>query len=183
MINLQSELRKHLDSNETLLWTGKPKQGIVFKTSDLFLIPFSLMWGGFAIFWELTVLKTDATYFLKFWGIPFVLAGLYMIFGRFFFDSARRKNTVYGITQNRILIKSGVFKKSIKSIDIKSLNNITLNEKSNGTGTIVLGGENRFNGYFRGTGWPGANRSMTPALEMIKNARKVFRLITDLQKK
>jgi hypothetical protein len=48
--NLQSELRTHLDIDESLLWTGKPKQGINLKRSDAFMIPFSLMWGGFAIF-------------------------------------------------------------------------------------------------------------------------------------
>jgi len=181
--NLQSELRSHIDNDETLIWTGKPKQGITFKSSDLFMIPFSLMWGGFAILWEYTVISTDAHFILKIWGIPFVLIGLYMIFGRFFFDSASRKNTIYGMTENRILIKSGVFKKSIKSLNIKTLNDITLIEKSNGSGTIFLGSENGFNGIFSGSGWSDSNEKMVHALEMIENVRKVYRQITDLQKK
>ncbi len=127
--NLHSELIEHLDHDETLLWTGKPKQGISFKSSDFFIIPFSIIWGGFAIFWEYSVITTDAPFFFKLWGIPFVLVGLYMIFGRFFYDSVSRKNTTYGITKDRIIIKSGVFKKSIKSLNIKTLSDITLNEK------------------------------------------------------
>lgn len=180
--NLQSELRTHLDNDESLLWTGKPKQGIKLKGSDAFMIPFSLMWGGFAIFWESTVIFTDAPFFFKLWGIPFVLVGLYLIIGRFFFDAKRREKTVYGITENRIIIKSGVFKESIKSLNIKTLSDITLNEKSDKSGTIVLGNENGFSGMFSGTGWPGANGKMAPAIEMIDNVRTVYRKITELQK-
>ena len=180
--NLQSELRKHLDSDESLLWTGKPAQGVKLKGSDAFMIPFSIMWGGFAIFWESTVVFTDAPFFFKLWGIPFVLVGLYLIVGRFFYDAKRREKTIYGLTENRIIIKSGVFKETIKSLNIKTLSDITLNEKSNKSGTIVLGSENGFTGMLRGTGWPGANGKMAPAIEMIDNVRAVYRKITELQK-
>ena len=180
--NLQSELRPHLDIDESLLWTGRPKQGIKVKESDAFMIPFSLMWGGFAIFWESTVILTSAPFFFKLWGIPFVLVGLYLIIGRFFFDAKRREKTIYGITENRIIIKSGVFRESIKSLNIKTLSDITLNEKSDKSGTIVLGSENGFSGMFRGTGWPGTNGKMAPAIEMIDNARNVYKKITELQR-
>lgn len=172
-----------MDNDETLLWTGKPKQGIVFRSSDIFMIPFSLLWGGFAIFWETTVILTDAPFIMRLWGIPFVLVGLFMIFGRFFYDSASRKRTIYGITENRVIIKSGIFKKSIKSLNIKTLSDITLKEESNRSGSIIFGPENGFNGIFRGTGRLGSNGKMTPSFEMIKNVRKVYRQIIDLQTK
>ena len=34
--NLQQELKHHLDKDERLIWTDKPKYGIVFKSSDIF---------------------------------------------------------------------------------------------------------------------------------------------------
>lgn len=179
--NLQSELRPILKSNESLLWTGKPRQGIIIKRIDAFVIPISLIWGGFAIFWEVSVISSGAPFFFKLWGIPFVLVGLYLIIGRFFFDAKRREKTTYGITENRIIIKSGVFKESLKSLNIRNLSEITLNEESDRSGTIVLGSENRFSGLFRGTGWPGVNRGMAPAIEMIDNVSSVYRKITELQ--
>jgi hypothetical protein len=37
---------------ESVVWSGSPPQGLRFHSQDTFLIPFSLFWGGFAIFWE-----------------------------------------------------------------------------------------------------------------------------------
>ena len=44
---------------------------------------------------------------------PFVLVGLYMIFGRFFIDAAQRNRTWYGITNRRLIIAKSLFNRSI----------------------------------------------------------------------
>ena len=85
----KSILRTQLSPNENLLWAGQPRTGIVLRATDVFLIPFSIMWGGFAIFWELTALAKHAPFFFKLWGIPFVLIGLHFIFGRFIVEWKR----------------------------------------------------------------------------------------------
>jgi hypothetical protein len=88
---LENELMPSLGSDEKLIWTGKPKTGIRLSSSDIFMIPFSLLWGGFAFFWETTVIATGAPFFFILWGIPFVVIGCYMIFGRFFFDAKKEQ--------------------------------------------------------------------------------------------
>ena len=45
-------IQPELTSGESILWAGQPNTRVIFHKEDLFLIPFSLMWGGFAIFWE-----------------------------------------------------------------------------------------------------------------------------------
>jgi len=100
-------IQKKLGPHEKLIWVGKPKQGIMFRSNDIFLIPFSILWTGFIILWEISAItavlnapeKSELTVFmLPIFGIPFVIIGLYFVFGRFIIDAKLRKNTCYGIT-------------------------------------------------------------------------------------
>jgi len=182
MINFDAgqELQSTLSPGEKLLWADRPKGGIVLHGYDVFAIPFSLMWGGFAIFWESTVLRTQGPIFMKLWGIPFVLVGLYMIIGRFFFDAKKRSNTVYGLTEDRIIIKSGIFRKTIKSLNIRTLSDISFNQKKDNSGTITLGPSNFNTSYLRNVDILG-NRSAIPQLEMIEDVKTVYDKIIALQ--
>ena len=178
--NLNYELKQHLDSGEELLWTGQPKHGIVFRTADIFMIPFSLLWCGFAIFW--VIMASQGSIFFAMFGIPFVIIGLIFVFGRFIIEAKQRENTVYGITKDRIIIKSGVFSKSIKSLNIRTLSDIEYNEKNNGIGTISVGPKNPMMGMW-GNGmnwWPGMKS--TPSLQLIPDVRKVYNQIIELQR-
>jgi hypothetical protein len=82
-----------LAPGEDVLWTGTPKQGFMLHPFDALLIPFSLLWAGFAIFWETMAIKTGAPMFFWLWGVPFVLVGIYMTIGRFFYDRYVRART------------------------------------------------------------------------------------------
>lgn len=178
--DIENELRPNLSLDEKLIWTGKPKTGIIFRSSDFFLIPFSLLWGGFAIFWESTVIMTDAPFFFKLWGIPFVLVGLYITIGRFFIDAKKRANTIYGITSDRIIIKSGIFEKDIKSLNIRTLSDVTINQKTDNTGTITLGPTDSRSSMMQGIEWPGVKQ--TPRLEFVENVKSVYDKILELQR-
>ncbi|MFC4634800.1 PH domain-containing protein [Dokdonia ponticola] len=176
--NLQSELRQHIDINETLLWTGQPKKGILFRSSDIVLIPFSFLWCGFAIFW--VVMASQAGLFALF-GIPFVIVGLVFAFGRFIIDAKQRAHTFYGITEDRIIIKSGVFSKSIKSLQIKTLSDIEYNEKNDGSGTISIGPKNPMMIWGNGMNWWPGMKANTQ-LDSIPEVRKVYNQIIEIQK-
>ncbi|MFD2584457.1 PH domain-containing protein [Pedobacter vanadiisoli] len=182
MINyeIENELKPILNSDEKLIWTGKPKKGILFRTTDTLLIPFSFLWAGFAIFWETSVIITDAPFFFKLWGIPFVLVGLYITLGRFFVDAKKRANTVYGITADRIIISTGIFSREIKSLNIRTLSDITINQKPDNSGTITLGPSDFRIAMIQGIEWPGVKQ---PArLEFIDDVKNVYDQIINLQR-
>lgn len=179
-IELENELRPILGTGERLLWVGRPKRGVHFSAADIYLIPFSLLWGGFAIFWESMVITTKAPFFFKLWGIPFVLVGLYMIAGRFFADAWKRSKTVYGITNDRVIIKSGIFSPEIKSLNIKSITDITFSQKNDGSGTIVLGPTISPYNKIRGFSFTGSNN--TPELQLIPDVKSVYDKIIHIQR-
>ena len=172
-----------LERKEKILWSGQPSQGIQFRAQDVFLIPFSLMWGGFAIFWEYSVIKTAAPFFFTIWGIPFVIIGLYMIFGRFITDSKQRENTYYGVTNDRIIIVQGLVKQKIKSLNLRTLSDVTMSQKNDGSGSISFGPGNPIASWLIGTSWPGIGANFPPSFDAIPNVSDVYRTIMDAQKK
>lgn len=129
-VEAEQELTKELEPNERLLWSGAPRRGLLLRRGDVFLIPFSIMWGGFAIFWETSALRSGAPLFFLLWGVPFVVAGLYLIFGRFVVDAMTRAKTTYGLTERRIIIVSGLFSRSVKSLQLRTVSDVTLDERS-----------------------------------------------------
>jgi hypothetical protein len=174
-----TSLQFALDRGERQLWAGVPRQGIAFRGADVFMIPFSLLWGGFAVFWEATVARTNAPGFFVLWGIPFVLVGFYITVGRFFIDARRRARTTYAVTSDRVIINSGIFAPTTKSLNVRTISDVTLQERPNGTGTITFGAANPLAAFYAGTSWPGVPQ--TPSFEMIPDARRVYDIIREAQ--
>ncbi len=185
--NIADIFRAELLPGERIIWTGQPKQGFMLRPGDAIMIPFSLIWGGFAFVWEGAVLlgsfKEGPVLILPvIWGIPFVLIGLYLIIGRFFVDMQQRKRTCYALTDERVLVMSGLFNRSARSVNIRNLSEVGLSLKADGRGTITLG-PSRPMSWLAGSGWPGLRRyQVSPILEMIENARQVYQQITQLQR-
>ncbi|MGO9460085.1 MAG: PH domain-containing protein [Rhodomicrobium sp.] len=173
---------KELGHGERLLWSGTPRQGIFFRPGDIFMVPFSLFWGGFAFFWEYNVIISDKSqFFFTLFGIPFVLMGIYIIAGRFFLDSYQRSRTYYGVTDRRALILNGIVTRQLKSISLQNLNEISLTERSDGSGDISFGSMPPIYAMWRGTAWPGMSDRLVPAFEFIDGVRTVYDLIKKAQ--
>jgi hypothetical protein len=139
------------------------------------------MWGGFAFFWEASVLRQGAPLFMALWGIPFVLLGIHIIAGRFFVDAWMRSRTSYALTDQRALIISGLFSQQVKSLPLRTMSDITLKERPDGSGSIALGPSTGRYSLLAGSGWPGSGRYQPPAFEMIENVRNVHNILRDAQ--
>ena len=150
--------------------------------ADAFLIPFSILWGGFAVFWETMVVTQGAPLFFMIWGVPFVLIGLYLIVGRFWVDARQRARTYYALTDGRVIIVSGIFSRSTRSLNARTLSDIALTTNKNGGGTITFGPVNPMYGWWGSSGWPGMGRYTSPCIELDYDAEEVYNQILNVQK-
>ncbi|MFK7784851.1 MAG: hypothetical protein AB8B56_07040 [Crocinitomicaceae bacterium] len=132
--HLKDQLTSELNRNERLIWAGVPKRGFQFNSEDKVIIPFSVIWCAFVTFWIYAALESSFIFAL--FGIPFALVGLYLLFGRFFFDRIVRSNTVYGLSNERVLMKVGFNGSITNSFLLKEFDTIDLIEHDDGTGTI-----------------------------------------------
>jgi len=176
-----SEIERELSSGERVLWSGQPRRGLRLHSSDAFVIPFSLLWCGFAIFWEASVITPGAPFFFRLWGIPFVLVGLYIVFGRFFVDARIRERTFYGVTNERIIFVGGLFSRQTKSLPLRTLSDISLTERSDRSGSITFGPQHPM-AHCLPSGWPGTGRYAAPAFDMIERAKEIYELIRETHK-
>ena len=167
---------------ETLLWFDRPRQGAMLSARDGLLIPFSLVWCGFAVFWELQVLRSHAPAGMALFGVPFVFVGTFLVVGRFALDAWLRARTVYGLTDRRILILRDKPWPDFKAVALDRLPAATLSEHANGRGTIrfgapaaALGG-----GWSAGGGVWIAALDPVPQFVAIADARRVFDRIQEL---
>jgi hypothetical protein len=194
VLEYENPIRERLEPEETVRWVGKPRAGILLRGSDALMIPFSILWGGFAIFWEAMALRGTAKasvgikIIFPLWGVPFVLVGLYMMVGRFFADAYVRGRTWYGVTDRRAIIVSGLMSQTTTSVSLATLSAVSLTEHRDGTGTVRLGQAVMVgNGYARG--WPagrfgGGGEGGSPAtFDHIFDAAEVYRLILECQNK
>ena len=166
----------YLGPGESVLWRGCPGKGHLLTGADVFLIPFSIFWCGFVIFWEVNVISIGAPLIFMLWGIPFICVGLYFTVGRFFHMAWMRRHTAYVITNRKIIRACG---NRIDMIESRNMPPVRINAFRDGSGTIQIG----YPTYHRhrGTGW---NSSATHlfTLENIPEVARVERIIASMER-
>ncbi len=168
------KITPYLNPDEELIWTGQPQTGIKFRKSDILFIPFSILWTlFFAIFIWLYNIYTV---------VPFFVLGLYMMFGRFIVDAEYRTRVYYGLTDNRVIILSGYFKRKIESVPLKDLGDITISTKPDGSGTIILKPAQLIYNWKTASYFHSASQFTPTQLEFIPNAELVYDEILTTQK-
>lgn len=184
-------IQPELTSGENIVWSGQPSTAVFFHKEDAFLVPFSLLWGGFAIFWELGVAgfwgsnsrSGSPWLFGMVWGIPFVLVGQYMIWGRFFYAALKRKRTHYAVTDRRVIVVQDGWKRRMASACLDSLPTL-IKEGSNGIGTLRFAQTESMWSGRRGWGaWDGMTVGNVPTFVDVDDVDYVYRLVSDLREK
>jgi len=130
-----------LKPGEELLWSGRPKKGIIFYWFDYIAIPVGLLLGGVFIWSMLSESSGPRILFPPVLLIaPLLLMLFHFLIGRFFINAKQREKTFYALTSERIIISSGLFKRRQETINLCDLPELVLlKPDQDGTGTIVFG--------------------------------------------
>jgi hypothetical protein len=182
-------LANELAAGEKVLWSGQPDNRRWLYPEDLVLVPFSVLWGGFAIFWEASVLTAASVHggtgeraLFSLWGVPFVLIGMYLMLGRLFARRWIRRDSLYVVTDQRVLAFSPSWKgrSRIKMIWLNSYPPLERRAGRGELGTLCVG-TTAPGQHWLGTssGWPGASRMRGSAIVLadIPDASDVYALV------
>lgn len=185
-----SDIQPELMPGERIFWSGRPSNRVIFHKQDALLIPFSLLWGGFAIFWEAGVLgfgehgPNSVSLFMSLWGIPFVLVGQYLIWGRFLHTAWKKKRTSFAVTNRRVIAIQGHQKRRVASAFLDTLPAVMKEGGSNGVGTLRFSQSGPAWSGRRGLGpWDPMAFGETPDFIDIENLDSVYRLVCDSREK
>lgn len=143
-------LQPYLRSGEQVLWHGRPDPRVWFAPADLKLVPFSIMFCGFTIFWESAIVMSGAPFLMMLWGIPFIVAGVYFAIGRFFYKCYRKKRTVYAITSRRLIVAAPG---SLADMPVRNVPAVIRKGPSRHV-SVLLGDEPSVNRDFLSRQWP-----------------------------
>jgi len=138
------KVQTEMISGERVYWAGMPDPKVIFHSDDLVTIPFTLVWTGVFVFWEANALgiwgaprSGGSNLFMVLWGIPFLIIGNYMVWGRFLADAWLKRRTYYAVTNRRILILQEGWKRKTNWMYLEAIP--TIEREGAKTGTLWFG--------------------------------------------
>lgn len=125
-------VQPHLISGEYILWRGKPDKGRLLSISDIYAIPFSVLWCGGVCYGAYTSLRSGISFATPFL-LLFVAVGLYISVGRFIHMAWLRSRTYYVITNLKVVRMRN---HKVDMLMGSNLPPVTVETYKNGNGTI-----------------------------------------------
>jgi hypothetical protein len=119
------------------------------------------------------------------WGIPFVVIGQYLIWGRFFYAAWKKKRTHYAVTTRRVLVVQKGWARRVASAYIDTLPTITKEVRSGTAGILRFAQpQPMWPGQRGGWGvWDTMAIESIPIFMDIEDVDSVYRLVSDLREK
>ena len=151
--DIQATFQRELTSGERILWTGRPDPSRLFTRSDLFLVPFTLLWAWFSIgFFTQEFARSPADPVSRVIAPLFAVVGLYALVGRFLYLRYRKRRTCYSVTSRRVLILTEALRRSLVATQIRQIPVIQKTIRSDGSGSLRFGAGNPYLEMWMGTG-------------------------------
>jgi hypothetical protein len=145
----QQRAQSELQSNESLYWTGTAdpvRASVAALPAAIFGIPFA----GFALFWvtqayHATSMMSKSAHnpfvsgfrVFPLFGLPFLFVGLGIILAPLW-ALLKSGNTVYAVTNQRVLIITGSTNRTVKSLTPVDILGVDHSERPDGSGDIFI---------------------------------------------
>jgi hypothetical protein len=171
---IQTLFQNEMLRDEKILWSGQPEQNLFLTVRNIVQIIFALVWLGITGSVGYFAIESFDIFTMLFL-VPFVLIGLYLLFGSFIYSDYQKKRTYYAVTNQRVLILINSSNKVVKSKLISQIPVLNKTTNKDGIGTI----------QFESTAYMSdVNGSYTIdglTFDNIKDVDTVYKLISDLR--
>ncbi|MGD9886881.1 MAG: helix-turn-helix domain-containing protein [Bacilli bacterium] len=141
--NIENLFRGYLNAGEVIQWSGKPKRNP--KLHHLPLTAFGLVFLSFSIFW--TIMASKMTSLMALFGIPFIIVGVYLVFGKKLQSRTINTQIYYAVTDERILILRHGGQDNLIQVNINQLTNVILTPSIDNTSSITFYSRNEMGFY------------------------------------
>jgi hypothetical protein len=177
-------LKDPLAPGEEILWTGRPYGGFYLDPRCIFPAMFGVFFLIFALLAMARILADpkpmpmDGFVFLTFWFVGVGSVSIYFVFGRFWLDARRRQRIHYTLTNQRVIICSGLIVPKKTVVDLASINNLSWESALHGRGHVLFAPRSEaiaawfhpgFNPWYLGLG--------VPAFELVDEPERLFELV------
>jgi hypothetical protein len=173
LARMDTDIRGLLRPGERVFWSGQPNSRDYALQGGCFLIAFTTVWFGFAVFWETIALLGGAPIPFLLFGALFVSIGSYFAFGRLWVAYREARRTTYAVTSDRVLFVSGSRSQSELAVD--ALPSLRMDRRRKGRGVIWFSDPGPWGNWM--SMWPGYGAPRPLAFYAIDDVDRVFELI------
>jgi hypothetical protein len=162
---LESELKPFLSPSEKLVWVGKPLVKSTFNKDDMVLIPIGLFMMCISLYWMYCIFVSAQINIVAIIFLPFFAIGCTIAIVRPIRRNLKNRNTLYGLSTARLLVKSGIKTTQVTTFDLTDL---ILSRKAENKDNV---GEIHFRSHLESH----YNKGI-PVLESIEHLRETYEL-------
>ena len=178
---MRSNIERCLNPGEEIVWSGKPIRK-AFILPGLASIPFGLIFLGFSLFLMWGAFTAEAPDFVALFVLPFVLAGVALMFGPTILQLMRYNNTQYVITDKRLITQTGAIGLDTRFVDFDKIQevyvHIGLIDRLLGTGTLIAMTAG-FSFFPTGKHGYGSMHGLRPSFSALKKPYEIQKLLQE----
>ena len=155
-LDLAQNFQPDLLREEKVVWAGQPDPRFRFSGGDIFLVPFSLLWAGFALFGR----RACSDF------------------------SAKKRRTFYALTNQRVLILTTLRSRRLQALFLNQLPVVNKAVQGNGVETLEFGFSPSWSAAYANSGmelFAGRSASLAPAFYDLADVDGVYQLVMRLK--